>query len=119
MCCEAAWAGKAPHASARPSHEFRQNFKRLKNPNYVTGPIKNCPAIEPILTRSNVSYTYVAFLAITVFGPRSCTRLIPTACLLAIAYPADYDERMNHLGCKQNAESKLLDVICCGGSNQK
>ena len=50
---------KAPHASARPSHEFDKILKRLGNHNYVTGPIKNCPVIEPILTRNNnVSYMW-------------------------------------------------------------
>ena len=68
----------------------RQNFKRLKNQNYVTGPIKTRPAIEPILTRSKFPQG-VAFLVFTVFGPPSCIRLTQRAWLLAIAYPAHYE----------------------------
>ena len=77
----------------------QQKSKRLRNDNYVTGPIKNGPAIEPTFYQKQ-RFLYVAFLATTIFGPRSCTRLNPTACLLAIACPADSDERMNRLGCE-------------------
>ena len=60
---------------------------------------------------------YLLFL-----GPPSCTRLTRRACLLAIAYPADYErmhEPFGDLGFENKAVLKLLDVICCGGTNQK